>query len=141
MHTENSIVIKGTIEEVFQVMTNVEGWSQLLSSHRRMNIIKQEGQMIVIERKGLIKWKSTLFIDKEKKVLESHQIKGPLRGLSATWKFEECHQGTKMILLHDFTCKIPVIKSLIESITAIILRKISTNTLNAVKEKVETKKI
>ncbi|MDI6791701.1 MAG: SRPBCC family protein [bacterium] len=137
MQTENSIAIKGSLEEVFSVMADVESWPLYLSSHRDMRILRKEEDMIEIERKGIIKWISVIEIDRENIQIKSDQIKGPVKGLKALWRFEELKGETKMVLEHSYHCQVSVIGWIIELIVAFALKKISNNTLKAVKERVE----
>ncbi|MDI6703188.1 MAG: SRPBCC family protein [bacterium] len=135
MHIENSIVIKGDIDKVFQVMADVERWPEFLSSHRKMDIISKEGNRIMIKREGMIKWRSIITI--KDRLMRSKQLEGPLRGLIAEWRFEETLEGTKMTLVHNFNYKISLGKLILEPIVARILKKIGNNTLRCVKKRVE----
>lgn len=141
MHTENSIIINGSMDDVFDVMTDVKRWPQFLSSHKKMDFDYLENGKIMVRRHGIIKWESVITIDQTNKSMKSNQCNGPLKGLIAVWKFEE-QEGhkTTMWLFHEFYLNLPLIGILIEALVSVILRRISNNTLKAVKKEVEKRK-
>lgn len=108
MYIEHSIVIKGDLNNVFQLMADVESWHENFPHVYRneAKILKKEGGKLLIERDGVIKWKSFLTINRDNKLIQAEHLKGLTKGLIAIWKFEKIPEGTKMIATHKFKDKI-----------------------------------
>lgn len=142
MYMENSILIESDKMKVFDVIADVEKWPEFLAVHRNQEILSIDKEdnviKIALERRGKVKWRLLITIDKNNKAIVSRQTQGPVKGLEARWKFEELPQGTKLILIHKFNYKVFLIGKLMEVIAAKIIKRLARNTLRSIKRRVET---
>lgn len=142
MYIESSVLVKSDKRKVFEVMADVEKWPEFLSLHRKQKILsisEKEGNIvnITLERGGKIRWRLFITINNNDCSIISKQIQGPVKGLEARWRFEELPEGTKMTITHQLNYKIFLIGKLIEIIAAKVIKKLTKNTLKAVKRRVE----
>lgn len=137
MDLKHSIVIKGSVDKVFSVMSDVERWPEFLSSHQKVRIVSKEQNKMILEWIWKIKWRSLITIDPKDRKIRSELMNWPAKGLTADWIFEEIPEGTKMTAIHNFNPKAPIIGGLLKLIAKEILNKMSPNTLKALKERIE----
>jgi ribosome-associated toxin RatA of RatAB toxin-antitoxin module len=148
MHTENSIVIKGSVEEVFEMVRNIEGHQEFMPDFNKTKIYTEESDKIVFKRSIKIAniipitWKSVAKIERNKSIQLEH-IEGIGRGLRTEWRFKPIKEGAEVVIVHNLDgLKVPVIKSSIGKfvIWNLLLKKICNKMLKNLKEKVEFQK-
>ncbi|MDI6703194.1 MAG: SRPBCC family protein [bacterium] len=141
IHTEDTIVIKGNVDEVFEISSDVERYPEFIPTYKEVRILSKEGPEMIVERESEAgyKWRSRVFVDKDKRLIKAEQLEGPLKGMKIEWKFAEIDDGTRIVLTHDFEYKkVPLIGNLIgRLIVSRIVKKMATQTLEGVKRKVE----
>jgi len=139
-HIENSIVIKGKLEDVYALAGDVERYPEFIKGYEGSKVLSREGNKATIERVveimgRQITWKSVATFHKNEWI-EFEQIEGPLKGMIAKWLFERVPEGTKIIITHDFELKAPIpgwpTEKIIEAVSGT-----ADTALEALKKKVE----
>ncbi|MFH0774356.1 MAG: SRPBCC family protein [bacterium] len=137
IHLENRILIDKPVDEVFKIVTDVARWPEFLPSHRNMTIISQEEDRLLIEWKMKVKLKTSILIDRINKRMVTEQLSGLVKGLKAEYKFSDQSGKTSLSLIHQVELKIPLIRRIIELIAIRSLMRLSPDTLNRIKNRVE----
>ena len=139
-HIENSIVIKGKLEDVYALAEDIERYPEFILSYEGSKVLNREGNKAIIERVAEIRgrqitWKSVATFHKNEG-MEFEQIEGPLEGMIAKWIFERVPEGTKITITHDFELQAPIpgwpVENIIEAVSGT-----ADNVLEALKKKVE----
>lgn len=139
-HIENSIVIKGKLEDVYAIAEDVERYPEFIEGYEGSKVLSREGNKAIIERVAEIRgrqvtWKSVATFHKNQ-CMEFEQIEGPLEGMIAKWTFEQVPEGIKIIITHDFELQTPILGWPVEKIIGIVSGT-ADNVLEALKKKVE----
>jgi aromatase len=113
--TDNSVVIDGPLELVWEMMTDVESWPNLFTEYASAEILKRDGNTIRFrltthpdpDYDGQVwSWVSERTIDPESHTTKSHRIEtGPFEYMKIDWFFEEVDDGTMMRWVQDFSMK------------------------------------
>jgi aromatase len=113
--TDNSVVIDGPLELVWEMMTDVESWPNLFTEYANAEILEREGNTIRFrltthpdpDYDGQVwSWVSERTIDPEAHTTKSHRIEtGPFEYMKIDWFFEEVDDGTMMRWVQDFSMK------------------------------------
>jgi len=134
---ENRVLINKSVDEVFQTVTDVAKWPEFLPSHKEMKIINQEKDNLLIEWSLGVRLKTSIFIDRTNKRMISEQLSGLVKGLRAEYVCKDQFGKTSLSLVHKFESKTPLIGKVIELVTLNSLKKMSPDTLNRVKRRLE----
>ncbi len=139
----NEIIVDASVSVVFNVASDMERYPEFIPAYKKVRIVEQDGQRMIIERVGLVgkrevKWKSEVMIEAEK-TITAVQLEGPLKGMMIKWQFEERDGRTRILLVHDFEYKrIPLIGNLIARlIIARMVSRMADETLAGIKRRVE----
>jgi aromatase len=113
--TDNSVVIDGPLELVWEMMTDVESWPNLFTEYASAEILERDGNTIQFrltthpdpDYDGQVwSWVSERTIDPESHTTKSHRIEtGPFEYMKIDWFFEEVDDGTMMRWVQDFSMK------------------------------------
>jgi aromatase len=113
--TDNSVVIDGPLELVWEMMTDVESWPDLFTEYANAEILERDGNTIRFrltthpdpDYDGQVwSWVSERTIDPESHTTKSHRIEtGPFEYMKIDWFFEEVDDGTEMRWVQDFSMK------------------------------------
>lgn len=140
---ENTIIINTPKEKVFSVVSDFESWPRFIPAYQEVKIVEKEENKMVIERKGTVRGKTTLWRSETELIppnsIKSRQIIGPIPGMEIEWHFEEIGDETRIILIHNFEYKkVPLIGGIIgRLIVAKIVRRMAQDTLEAIKRRME----
>lgn len=144
IHVENSILIKGNIERVFEIVQDVEKYSEFMPEFKEAKIYPINDNKFIVERKAKImnipfRWKSIVIIKRNKSIKFEH-IEGILKGMWTEWIFEVINGKTKIKVIHQFVVKIPVIGDMIGKLIIwnFFIKKISNKMLERLKKKIES---
>jgi len=144
MQTENSIVIKGDIDEVFSVVQDVERYPEFMPQFKETEIIKKDGNKILVKRRIKIgclplDWQSEMVIGKDRWIKFTH-LTGLLRGMETEWRFKETEEGVEIRVFHNLEIKIPIVGRIITFILwEAFIKKTAEIMLKKIKERVEGK--
>lgn len=109
--TENSVIVRAGIEEVFDLSNDIERWPELFTHYQSARILTREGNKITFElttlpgtHSGSQRWRSSRIIDREKKKTwsEREDPKFPFEYIKMEWSYEEVEEGTRMTWVQEF---------------------------------------
>ncbi|MBI4778362.1 SRPBCC family protein [Candidatus Desantisbacteria bacterium] len=139
----NEIIVDAAVSIVFNIAADMEKYPEFIPTYKKVRIVQQDGQRMIIERVGLVgkkevMWKSEVWLEAEK-TISAVQLEGPLQGMMVKWQFEKRDGRTRILLVHDFEYKkIPLIGNLIAKfIIAQIVSRMADETLVGIRRRVE----
>ncbi len=122
VHLEDSIIINKEVATVFKAALSFEKHPQVIPTLKSIEILKQEGNKFLVERRGVrrgflgqerpTRWKSAVEFS-ENQWIRAEQLEGELKGMKIESVFQAVPEGTKIVLSHDFLLPIPIIGGLI----------------------------
>jgi ribosome-associated toxin RatA of RatAB toxin-antitoxin module len=145
IHLAHSIIIKSTIDKVYEIAEKIEKFPEFMPHVKTSNIIKKHGNKREVEMTAVVNgikshWISASTTEKNKRIRYS-QVKGFCKLMGGEWLFEKVPEGTKITLIHNFDVGLPIIGNLIgRLIVKKWVDKYSRLTLGAIKEKAELRK-
>jgi ribosome-associated toxin RatA of RatAB toxin-antitoxin module len=145
IHLEHSIIIKSTINEVYDIAEKIEKFPGFMPHVKTSNIIKKRGNKREVEMTAVVNgikshWISASATDKNKKITYK-QVKGVCKVMGGEWHFKKVSEGTMITIIHDFDLGWPVIGNLIgRTIVKNWVEKYSQLTLGRIKFKAESRR-
>jgi len=143
-HKESSILIQGNIQRVFEIVQDVENYSQFMPQFKKAKIYPINENKFMVERIFNIlhipfKWKSLVIIKKNESIKFEH-IEGILKGMRTDWLFERVNGKIKITTTHELTIKTPVIGNMIGKfiIWNLVIKKRANKMLENLKKKIES---
>lgn len=143
---ESSIIISGSIEEVYSLSRNIESFPEFMPDLKSVKIIEQneDGSRVISEWVGIVKeFKTTLqwvqedLWDHEANACDFKLIKGDYKSYSGRWTFVETDAGVKFDSVVEFEYDVPLIGPLIRNLITKKMKENVDNMLSAIKSKVE----
>lgn len=112
-HTENSIVIDGPMDVVWDMTNDVESWPQLFSEYQSVQIIRRDGDTIRFrlalhpDEKGKVwSWVSDRTPDAATRTCRSMRVEtGPFKYMSLFWEYLQTAEGVVLRWVQDFEMK------------------------------------
>ncbi len=152
IHTENSILMKATLERIFSVAADLSSWPRILPHYRWIkyheqsalrNIVVMAAWRNIATIAGLkipIRWTSEQWIDRDKTEIRFRHLKSFSKGMMVVWSFTPTAEGCDVRITHDFSSSIPVIGVLlIEPIVGrFFAQYVADRTLACMKDFVES---
>jgi len=146
MHSENSIIIRAPLEDVFQVASDLPGWPLILPHYRFVRVLESVGGITTLHmaawRKWIpIQWTSELRIAETEKEIHFHHLKAFTKGMKVVWNFENISEGVRVTIHHDLQPSIPLIgKFIAEKIIGdFFIHFIANQTLTHMKKYIESR--
>ena len=106
MHTAISADVRGDIEQLYALASDVPRWADFLPHYRYIRVLTTTGPqrtVVMAARRGWIplRWRSVLeLVPTERRILFQH-IGGPARGMYVEWHLEQ-HEGyVRATIMHD----------------------------------------
>ncbi|MBM7623397.1 type II toxin-antitoxin system RatA family toxin [Sporohalobacter salinus] len=139
---ENSILIDGEMEEVYEVAKDMENYPQFMENIVEVKVVERGENTTItswiaeVDDKRLT-WKEKDIFDPENKHISYKLIEGDLKKFSGEWQFEEKNMGTKLRLTVNFEFGVPMLSAVVNPI---LKKKVISNSkamLKAIKEEVE----
>lgn len=143
MYSEDSVVIKAELPEVFAVTAEIEKYGDFIPSYKGVKVLSRGDNTMTLKRTARIagikmNWTSEAVI-KENEAILFDQIGGPLKGMHTEWRLKAVEEGTQVNISHDLTLNIPVIGRVLEKIIYnFIIKDIAHTILINMKEKIES---
>ena len=146
MYIENTIVVRGEWENLWELSSDIEKWPERLPHYRKVTIQSASpgGQ---IKHAYMSCWRDLLPVSwhtiqrlehapdpAESRVLY-HHVKGVTKGMEVIWKFEPLDQGVyRVTISHDWNPRWPLIGKLAARLISWqIVHNIADKTLKQVK--------
>ena len=144
MHTENSIIMKATLEKIFETAADLSLWPKILPHYRWIRFLEQSPTRNVVRmaarRKWIpVQWTSEQEIDREKKEVRFHHLKAFTKGMLVVWTFTPTAEGVEVRIRHELKPTIPLIGRFISEkiIGEFFVGYIANQTLHHMKRYVE----
>ncbi|HXL02336.1 MAG TPA: SRPBCC family protein [Candidatus Atribacteria bacterium] len=139
----SSLVINGSVEEVYNKAKDVEKLATFLPSIKEVKVLNQEGSVVDSFWKGEfqgreIKWKERDFWDEENKECRFSLIEGDFKQYEGVWRFkEEGEDKTRVELEIEYDLGIPLVGALISKFLKKVMEENAQAMLKALQEVVE----
>lgn len=139
---ENSILIDGDIEEVYEVAKDMESYPQFMENVVEVKVVNRGKNTTVtswvaeVDGKRL-EWRERDLFDPENKHISYELIEGDLKKFTGEWQLEEKSECTQLRLTVDFDFGVSMLSSVINPM---LKKKVISNSkamLEAIKEEVE----
>ena len=143
-HLENTILIKQSIDVVYELSEKTDKFPEFMPHVKKSIITKKQGNKKHLEMSGIINgikssWASVSTAKKNKSI-KYKQLKGICKVMRGEWIFREVPDGTKITIIHDFDLGWPIIGKLLSRILVKNwVDKYSRLTLNHIKSKAESR--
>lgn len=116
MHTENVVLMRGSLDRIVQLAADVADWPRILPHYRWVTILEGGGDRTIVEmaaRRGRwpLKWRAIQTIDRAGSTprILYHHIWGPTRGMDVGWEFEPGPEGVRVRIWHDLALQWPIV--------------------------------
>jgi ribosome-associated toxin RatA of RatAB toxin-antitoxin module len=150
MHQTNTIIINGSMDDIFISAADVVSWPEFLAHYRENEYISKMSWGGIIRmhcvRSGInVRWIARFEVDPDRRELRFEHYKSILnmtRGMKVVWTFTELETNKiKVEISHDLKLRWPIIGGLVAKFVVgdFFINYIATRTLRGLKEKIETK--
>ena len=121
MHTENTILIRAPLEQVFGTAADLPKWPEILPHYRSVVYLQRSPERTVIRmaaRRGWIpiRWTSELEVDRSKHEIRFRHLKAFTRGMVVVWTFKQTGDQIRVTIRHDLNSLIPIVGGILEAI-------------------------
>jgi coenzyme Q-binding protein COQ10 len=118
VYVERSIVIQGSIQEVYELAKDMERYPEFMPDVESVKVIEREPHRTVTEWETSVDGTPILWTEEdrfydEKFVIEYQLIEGDLDKFEGEWRFVERDGGTQVTLTVDYDFGIPELTNLI----------------------------
>jgi len=118
MQTENVVTMRGPLDRIVALATEIERWPEILPHYRWVTLLEGEGDRKVVEMAARrdrwpVKWRAVQEIRRQGATPEIHyrHIRGATVGMTVGWVFEPRGETTLVRIWHEFTPRWPIIGS------------------------------
>jgi ribosome-associated toxin RatA of RatAB toxin-antitoxin module len=144
MHTENTVLIRGSRDRIFELAANIQDWPRLLP-HYRYVILEERSERHRVARMGAsrdgfpVKWRARQELFPEEYRIVFQHIGGITKGMGVEWRLEPEGDAVRVTISHDLSYPIPVLGPLFAEyiIGRMFVHNIAGKTLRCIQEKVE----
>ncbi|MGD9711328.1 MAG: type II toxin-antitoxin system RatA family toxin [Thermomicrobiales bacterium] len=116
MHTQNTVRMKGQLEEIVELASDIERWPVILPHYRWVTLLEGGGDSKVAEmaaKRGWIpvKWRAVQQIvrDGPTPVIHFEHIGGPTKGMEVDWLFDPQPDYVDVTIRHDLVPPWPIV--------------------------------
>jgi len=144
MHLEHEALVRGPLDAIFAIATDVERWPQLHPAYRWCRVLERQPGRLVFEMAGRFRgWPARWTAVQEPRLGERRisfrHIRGITKGMTVEWRFAPSIVGVDVTLVHDLVMPWPLIGRLVSDLIVgpIFIDHIARKTLRAVQNRVE----
>jgi len=144
MHTENTILMRGPIDRIFQLAADIQDWPTLLPHYRFVRIEERSERHKVAwmgaTRDGFpVKWRTRQELRPEEYRILFKHIGGVTKGMEVEWRLVPEGDGIRVTIAHELRYPIPILGPLLAEyvVGRLFVKNIAGKTLRCIKEKVE----
>lgn len=144
MHLEHEVVVRGSLDAIFAIATDVERWPELHPAYRWCRILDRHPRRLVFEMAGRFRgwparWTAVQEQFPAEGRIEFRHLRGITTGMIVQWWLRPESDGVRVRLVHDLLLRWPLIGRLASDLVVgpIFLDWIASQTLNSVKREVE----
>ncbi len=144
MFTENSILMRGDPDRIFELAANIQDWPRLLP-HYRYVVVEQDSGGEKIARMGAsrdgfpVAWRTLQELAPNRRRIVFKHIGGITRGMDVEWRLVPEPAGVRVTISHRLTYAVPLLGPLFARyiVGGIFIHNIAGKTLRCFKELVE----
>ena len=149
MHTANTVSMRGDLDRIVELASDIENWPVILPHYRWVTLLEGGGDRKFVEmaaRRGRIpvKWRAVQTIDRSgpTPVIHYRHIWGPTRGMEVDWFFEPDGDAINVTIDHEFVPPWPIVGNAVADhiIGPQFVGSIAGLTLNTIKTMVEAER-
>jgi ribosome-associated toxin RatA of RatAB toxin-antitoxin module len=144
MQTENTILIRGDRQRIFQLAADIQDWTRILP-HYRYVVVEEQSERWKIARMGArrdwfpVKWRARQeLLPDEYRILFQH-IGGITKGMYVEWRLIEEGDSVRVTISHSLTYPVPILGPLFAEwvVGRLFVHYIAGKTLRCIKAMVE----
>jgi ribosome-associated toxin RatA of RatAB toxin-antitoxin module len=111
MRTVDQILVRASLDRVFQVAAEVERWPEFLGHYRWVRVLERTGQGCTVEMAawrpfGLFRyptrWVSRMQIDGQGHRVIYRHIAGVTRGMDVEWSLRPRGEDVEIVIVHEW---------------------------------------
>ena len=149
MHTENVVEMRGDLDRIVELASDVEKWPEILPHYRWVTLLEGGGDRKVVEMAARrdripVKWRAVQEINRDgpTPVITYRHIRGVTKGMEVDWTFEPKGDAVLVRIRHDFRPPWPLVGGLVAEriIGPQFVAHIAGKTLATIKAMVEAER-
>lgn len=143
LHTGNSIHIRAPREKIFDLVSNLDRWPELLPHYRYIRTLEPTDKGNIVQmsatRSGIpLTWVSEYWADKRALELHFLHLRKWTKGMKVVWTLTPTRDGTRVEIIHDLKFRIPLLAWLAEPIiSGFFIENVANKTLATFKAHLE----
>lgn len=113
MHTHNELLMRAAPAACLRVAADVERWPEILPHYREVRFERKDGfgrgrvRMAAFRDFGPMPWPtwwtSEMATVPEEPAVHYRHVAGITTGMDVVWQFHPAEEGTRVVILHDWT--------------------------------------
>ncbi len=143
MQTGNSIIIQADRSTIFETVSDLARWPEILPHYRYIRFLRRLPQASIVEmaarRTGIpISWTSEYVVDPQRMELRFLHLKAFTRGMKVIWTFNDTPAGVLVEILHVLRFRVPALAAVAEPIIGgFFIHHVANQTLRTFKAYLE----
>ncbi|MGH2395859.1 MAG: type II toxin-antitoxin system RatA family toxin [bacterium] len=144
MHLEHEALVRGPLDAIFAIATDVERWPQLHPAYRWCRVLERRPGRLVFEMAGRFRgwparWTAVQEQFPAERRIEFRHLRGITTGMTVQWRLQPESDGVRVRLIHDLVLRWPLIGRLASDLVVgpVFIDWIASQTLRSVKREVE----
>ncbi len=144
MHLEHEALVRGPLDAIFAIATDVERWPQLHPAYRWCRVLERQPGRLVFEMAGRFRgwparWTAVQDQFPAESRIEFRHLRGITTGMTVQWRLQPESDGVRVRLIHDLILRWPLIGRLASDLVVgpVFIDWIASQTLRSVKREVE----
>ena len=141
-YVETKTVIKGQIDDIYNIVKNMEAYPGFMHDLESVEIIERGNDYTIshwvsnVDGRRIVWTERDTFFDDENRIVYK-QTEGDLKKMEGEWRLKNSDDAVEVVLAVDFEFGIPMIAGLLNPILKKKVRDNSENMLAAVKAQIE----
>jgi len=111
VHTVDRVLIRASLERVFDVAVDIERWPQILSHYRRVRFVERRNggglvEMAAVRPFGPLRypawWMSQMTVDRPLREIRYRHVRGITSGMDVVWRLASGPDGVEVTVVHEW---------------------------------------
>ena len=111
MHTVDRVLIRASLERVFDAAVDIERWPQILSHYRRVRFVERRNggglvEMAAVRPFGPLRypawWMSQMTVDRPLREIRYRHVRGITSGMDVVWRLASGPDGVEVTVVHEW---------------------------------------
>ena len=111
MHTVDRVLIRASLERVFETACDVERWPQILSHYRRVRFVERGNggglvEMAAVRPFGPLRyptwWMSQMTVDRPLREIRYRHVRGITSGMDVVWRLAPGPDAVEVTVVHEW---------------------------------------